>query len=451
MRANTSTVTRDDLMTAGARPAPAADRPQSRHARSQPATQAAESYTDRVNVQSVRGTGYALTLAPARGAESAAGEGRAPGTSHALALLADLPVVLAGARADPGRHRQRRGERPPRTAPTGRGSSAGSCYAQAARAFESGGPDALESWLQSLPGRGASRAPSSSTLRGARDAAVGRCRPALAADTSSKSGRRGPIAPIGGALVLVGPGGSTYHVVIGPLRDSPRLFGELEQPGVPLSTLVIALGRQCRGVLLPGPLPGRSRGPAAAGDAPHGRRRPECARVCRHCGPPGRSRAARRGPRLHGRAAAAVCWSPSSSCCATSRTSCARPLARLQLALSLARRGDGNAERHLARIAFEADRLEQLIARTLRLARLERPAGRSSTSASTSARCCTPSPPTWPSRRTRRAAWSTCRPPPGLVMSGDPELLRSAFENVIRNAVRYSPAGTLVVDRGAAR
>jgi len=31
-----------------------------------------------------------------------------------------------------------------------------------------------------------------------------------------------------------------------------------------------------------------------------------------------------------------------------------------------------------------------------------------------------------------------------LMVSGDPELLRSAFENVIRNAVRYSPAGSVV-------
>jgi signal transduction histidine kinase len=31
-----------------------------------------------------------------------------------------------------------------------------------------------------------------------------------------------------------------------------------------------------------------------------------------------------------------------------------------------------------------------------------------------------------------------------LFVSGDPELLRSAFENVIRNAVRYSPVGTVV-------
>jgi two-component system sensor histidine kinase CpxA len=31
------------------------------------------------------------------------------------------------------------------------------------------------------------------------------------------------------------------------------------------------------------------------------------------------------------------------------------------------------------------------------------------------------------------------------LVCGDPELLRSAFENVIRNAVRYSPAGAVVL------
>ena len=50
------------------------------------------------------------------------------------------------------------------------------------------------------------------------------------------------------------------------------------------------------------------------------------------------------------------------------------PLTRLQLALSLARREHSSADRYLARIASEADRLEQLIARTLKLVRLERPA-----------------------------------------------------------------------------
>src|SRR6185437_5069604 len=39
----------------------------------------------------------------------------------------------------------------------------------------------------------------------------------------------------------------------------------------------------------------------------------------------------------------------------------------------------------------------------------------------------------------------------GLEVAGDPELLRSAFENVIRNAVRYGPSGSAVVVTAARR
>jgi two-component system sensor histidine kinase CpxA len=121
------------------------------------------------------------------------------------------------------------------------------------------------------------------------------------------------------------------------------------------------------------------------------------------------------------------------------------PLARLQLALSLARRQEsGSVERHLARIACEADRLEELIARTLKLARLDRPMqGLESAPLDVAellanivadvgieaeARGCS-------------VALETQRP---LPVNGDPELLRSALENVIRNAVRYGPSGSKV-------
>jgi signal transduction histidine kinase len=121
------------------------------------------------------------------------------------------------------------------------------------------------------------------------------------------------------------------------------------------------------------------------------------------------------------------------------------PLARLQLALSLARRQDGSGvERHLGRIGCEADRLEELIARTLKLARLERPMqGVENTLVDVAelltnivadvgieadAHGCS-------------VALQTDRP---LQVNGDPELLRSAMENVIRNAVRYAPAGSKV-------
>src|ERR1700758_2398027 len=123
----------------------------------------------------------------------------------------------------------------------------GQLYAQAARAFEAGGPQALKSWLQSLGGEPLTRTfvidPQGHEILGRRlpsslNGAGGG--PGSAAGAPDAS--RGAIAPIGGALVLVGPAGGPYHVVIGPVRDSPRLFGELELPGVPLSILAIALG-----------------------------------------------------------------------------------------------------------------------------------------------------------------------------------------------------------------
>src|SRR2546429_8622492 len=124
----------------------------------------------------------------------------------------------------------------------------GQLYAQAARAFESGGPAALRSWLQSLPaeplgrtfvvepaGRELLGRPLPPFLRGSSATAAA---PGGGTQAGSSAGA---IAPRGGALVLVAPGGSTYHVVIGPGHDRPRLFGELELPGVPLTLLAVAL------------------------------------------------------------------------------------------------------------------------------------------------------------------------------------------------------------------
>ncbi len=315
----------------------------------------------------------------------------------------------------------------------------GQLFAQAARVFESGGPQALESWLQSLPGEARARTfivtPEGHEM-------LSRPLPASLAATDPKTGAA-TIAPIGGALVLVGPGGSTYHVVIGPVRDSPRLFGELELPGVPLSILVIALGVS-----------------AAV-----------CFFLARYLAAPvDRLRLATRLmaggdlnvrvlPALRGRqddlgllAADLDAMAERLRQLLEAKQQLLRdvshelrsPLARLQLALSLARRGDGNAERHLARIAFEADRLEQLIARTLRLVRLERPAGALEHVSVDVGEILHTITADVAIEADAQGCLVDLQASPGLMMSGDPEALRSAFENVIRNAVRYSPAGTLV-------
>jgi len=329
----------------------------------------------------------------------------------------------------------------------------GQLYAQAARAFESGGPEGLKDWLQSLAGEPFGRTfviePSGREI-------LGRPLPpslSTPVDTGGGGPGGGPvevphatagaIAPIGGALVLVAPGGNTYHVVIGPVRDTPRLFGELELPGVPLSILVIALA-------------------VSAG---------VCLFLARYLAAPvDRLRLATRRmaagdlnvrvlPALRGRqddlgllAADLDAMAERLRQLLEAKQQLLRdvshelrsPLARLQLALSLARRGDSAAERHLARIGCEADRLEQLIARTLKLVRLERPAHALEHVSVDVGELLRNIVSDVAIEADSRGCLVDLRAQAALRVSGDPELLRSAFENVIRNALRYSPRGATV-------
>jgi two-component system, OmpR family, sensor histidine kinase CpxA len=325
----------------------------------------------------------------------------------------------------------------------------GDLFAQADDAFQSDGPDGLRDWLEGL----------------ARDPAFSRTyvvgpnghdlldRPLphflqvpLNGRTKhgTKTVRSGAIAPVGGALVLVGPDGSTYHVIVGPLHEHSPLFGELQLPGVAGAILAIAL---LVSTII-------------------------CFFLTRHLvGPIDRLRQAtqemsagnlsvRMAPRLKGRtddlallAADFDNMAERVQSLLESKQQLLRdvshelrsPLTRLQLALSLARREDGGVERQLKRIENEADRLEQLIARILKLVRLERPASAfkgvpvdvgklleniaQDVAIEADARNCTVS----------------VQIGGDLGVSGDPELLHSAFENVIRNAVRFGPSGSAVV------
>jgi two-component system, OmpR family, sensor kinase len=325
----------------------------------------------------------------------------------------------------------------------------GQLYAQAARAFESGGPTALKSWLQSLnaepfgrtfvvdpQGREMLGRPLPRSLTGA---AGGSRAPGSAAPSASP----GAIAPVGGALVLVTADGSTYHVVVGPVLSGPRLFGELELPGVPLSILVIALGVSAAVCFvlaryLAAPLDGlrAATRQMAGGDLN-----------------------VRVSPALRGRqddlgllAADLDAMAQRLRQLLEAKQQLLRdvshelrsPLARLQLALSLARRSESGAERHLARIAREADRLEELIARTLKLVRLERPAHLLEHLSVNVGELLRGIASDVGIEADARGCLIKLQAQEGLVVSGDRELLRSAFENVIRNAVRYSPAGAAV-------
>jgi two-component system sensor histidine kinase CpxA len=324
----------------------------------------------------------------------------------------------------------------------------GQLYAQAARAFETGGPTALKAWLKALPGEPLGRTYIIDPLG---DEVLGRSLPSPllhpSGVASSASGKASPgdnvIAPIGGALVLVGAGGGTYHVIVGPVRDAPRLFGELELPGVPLALMLMALGVSAAVCLVL----------ARYLAAPVDRLRMVTRRLA------GGDLNVQVLPALKGRkddmgllAADLDAMAERLRQLLEAKQQLLRdvshelrsPLARLQLALSLARRDESAPERHLARIAFEADRLEHLIARTLTLVRLERPVPElERTSVDVGALLRTISADI-AIEADAQGCLLDVQEAGELAVSGDVELLRSAFENVIRNAVRYSPAGAVV-------
>jgi two-component system sensor histidine kinase CpxA len=334
----------------------------------------------------------------------------------------------------------------------------GQLYNQAAAAFETGGATALEDWLRKLPAEPRNRTfvvgpegeemlhrPLPASLNGpGGSAATG---PAARGDTPV-----GAIAPIGGALVLLRPEGGPYHVIIGPVRDSPRLFGELELPGVPLALLLIALIVSAAVCLL----------------------------LARYLASPvDRLRLATRQlasgdlnvrvlPALKGRqddlgllAADLDTMAERLRQLLEGKQQLLRdvshelrsPLARLQLALSLARRDEAGSERHIERAAFEADRLEQLIARTLKLVRLERPVNQLERASIDVADLLHTIAAEVAIEADAQGCLVHVYAEANLDVSGDVELLRSAFENVIRNAVRYSPPAAVVgitARRGAA-
>jgi|HigsolmetaAR201D_1030396.scaffolds.fasta_scaffold11747_2 two-component system OmpR family sensor kinase len=120
------------------------------------------------------------------------------------------------------------------------------------------------------------------------------------------------------------------------------------------------------------------------------------------------------------------------------------PLARLRVALGLARRPGEDMARQLDRIELEAERLDTLIGQMLQLSQL---------------RAAEPVQTREPvdiglllgevvedarleaSAMNKRVDWL---PLSGFIVEGDQRLLRSAIENVLRNAIRFTAVGTAV-------
>jgi two-component system sensor histidine kinase CpxA len=121
------------------------------------------------------------------------------------------------------------------------------------------------------------------------------------------------------------------------------------------------------------------------------------------------------------------------------------PLARLEVALELARQRAGKpAQEVIDRIQLEAERLNVMIEQLLTLERLESGTSeREQTSIDLRAHL---EEVTDDAEFEARRLGCTVRLQPGSPcwVSGSPGLLRSAFENVVRNAVAYTAAGSEV-------
>ncbi len=120
------------------------------------------------------------------------------------------------------------------------------------------------------------------------------------------------------------------------------------------------------------------------------------------------------------------------------------PLTRLRVALGLAQRGDGNLDVQLSRIERDVERLDALIGQTLQLSRLsgvEPTLTRQEVELGNLVNEVVEDAHFEASAMGKQIAPSTTS---GLMALGNFELLRRAVDNVIRNAIRFTPVGSKV-------
>ena len=120
------------------------------------------------------------------------------------------------------------------------------------------------------------------------------------------------------------------------------------------------------------------------------------------------------------------------------------PLARLQIALGLARRPNANLQREFDRIEQETGRLDELICEILSLSRLDDPARALLAEAVNLEELLETLADNARVEADPRSIRVQLEPLPGLEIGADRELLFRALENVLRNAVRFSPDGGTV-------
>ncbi|HEY2417504.1 MAG TPA: ATP-binding protein [Steroidobacteraceae bacterium] len=120
------------------------------------------------------------------------------------------------------------------------------------------------------------------------------------------------------------------------------------------------------------------------------------------------------------------------------------PLARLQIALGLARRPQANLEQEFDRIERETGRLDELIGEILSLSRLDDPVRAVVAEPVNLGELLETMLENSRLEADARAITLTLEPSPNLMVDGDRELIDRAIENVLRNAVRFSPDAGVV-------
>lgn len=115
------------------------------------------------------------------------------------------------------------------------------------------------------------------------------------------------------------------------------------------------------------------------------------------------------------------------------------PLARLNVALELARMGD-DLHSHLNRIQKEADRLNALVGELLQVTRVEGDPSQLGAQSFALEELLEEIVEDGRLEADARGVGISLDAQP-VSMAGDPELIRRAIENVIRNAIRFSPKG----------
>ncbi|GAA5167249.1 sensor histidine kinase [Viridibacterium curvum] len=120
------------------------------------------------------------------------------------------------------------------------------------------------------------------------------------------------------------------------------------------------------------------------------------------------------------------------------------PLARIQAAIGLARQQPERAEQTLQRIERESVRMDKLIAELLTLARLEAGGQTLQGSPVVLIELLTDLVEDAQLEAAARSCRVSMEPGVPVQVQGDAELLRSAMENIVRNAVKHAPQGSVV-------